>query len=154
MKPLTLLFIIIGSLLAVAPVLAAQTPPFAVLDTCAGEVTLGSAGSEVWSAAQPKMAVADAQILKTGVKSQATVRFTEGNLVALVGENTTISLQDLLLKTRLDKMPGKISQTQADGEQTKMSVTPLTGVRGTDEAEGKAEDPNRQHHWEENAPAK
>jgi hypothetical protein len=155
MKTMTLLLLIAGSLLAAAPAPAAPAPPFAVLDTCAGEVALGAAGGEaVWSAAKPKMAVTDAQIIRTGAKSQATVRFTEGDLVGLVGENTTISLQDLLLKTRLDKMRNKISEPAADAQPSKASVTPLTGVRGTDEAEGKAEDPNRQHHWEENAPSK
>jgi hypothetical protein len=44
----------------------------------------------------------------------------------------------------------------APGENTKadIQVTPLTGVRGTEKTEEKAEDLKRDHYWSENPAAK
>jgi hypothetical protein len=140
-------------LLAGTAAMAEEQPPAATVVSVAGAVTVGAAEAGPWLPVTAGMNLAESQILRTGPQSQATVKFTQGQIVAAVGENTTIGIQDLLLKASLEKMRDKIAPPTG-GTQTKMSVTPLTGVRATDQAEDKAEEPNRQHYWQENAPAK
>jgi hypothetical protein len=141
--------------LAAWPVLAAdETAPWAAVDSCAGDVRVGVPERSDWAPAVKGMPLTDGQTIKTGAQGQATVRFPAENLLTLVGEGTQVSLQDLLLKARLEKMRGKISQPQDGASQTKMQVTPLTGLRGTDQAEDKAEGTKRQHYWQEDAEPK
>jgi hypothetical protein len=129
---------------------AAQAPEaLATVEAVTGNVQVAPADGQPWTPAAAKMLLSETQVLKTGLQSQATIRFTEGDLVIVVGENTQIALQDLLLKARLEKMRGKVNQP-TDANQTKMQVTPLTGVRGTDASDSKAEDPKREHTWNEN----
>ncbi len=138
---------------AAGPAAAADTvPPLAKVEAFTGEASVGAADS--WTPAEVGQALVETQALKTGAKSTLSVRFTEGEMLATVGENTLISLNDLLLKARLEKMRGRINQPEAGAPQTQMQVTPLTGVRGTDEAESKSEELKRQHHWEENGEPK
>ncbi len=134
-------------------VLAADAPPLATLTSFSGAVSVGQKDAEAWGIVTEGMALNDRQVIRTGADGRAVVTFTEGSLSAVVAEKTTISLADLLLKTRLGAMRSKVTAPEVAAGQTKLTVTPLTGVRGTDQGESKADDPGRQHHWEENAPA-
>lgn len=131
---------------------AQEAAPSATLESCAGEVTVGSAGSPEWKAAVAGMPLVETQIIRTGPQGQATVRFAPGDLTTLVGSGVEVTLADLLLKAKLEKMRNKVAVPGEGAEQTKMQVTPLTGVRGTEEAPGKAEEPKRDHIWTEDAP--
>jgi hypothetical protein len=146
-----IVFLTVAALAALAvPAMAADAqPPLATVESMAGEVKVAPVNSEAWTPVKPTAALAENQIIKTGPQSQVSVRFTEGDLLTVVGENTTVALPDLLLKARLEKMRGKVNQP-TDANQTKMQVTPLTGVRGTDAADSKAEEQKRPHTWEEN----
>lgn len=133
---------------------AADVPALAVLKSVTGGVSVGIKDVDAWSAATEGMPLGERQIIRTDAASRAVVVFSEGNLSAVVGEKTSIGLADLLLKTRLDAMRSKVTAPDAGAGQTKLTVTPLTGVRGTEQGESKVDDPLRSHHWEENAAPK
>ncbi len=133
---------------------AAPSPPPAApasVEALTGEAWIGTVEPESWTAAVPGNPIPEGLALKTGPGASLTVRFAEGDLRGSVGENTVISLADLLLKARLEKLRGGIAPPAAGAEPTKMQVTPLTGVRGTEESEGKAEELKRDHYWQDDA---
>ena len=70
----------------------------------------------------------------------------DGGVSTTIPQNSAIEISDLLLKSRLEKMRGKVS-TPVDNQKVELQVTPTTGVRGTDQAESKAEDLKRDHYW-------
>lgn len=116
-----------------------------------GAVQVGRDGQ--WQAAAEKQPLFETQVIKTGAQSAVEILFTP-DLAAKLGEGVEIKIGDLLLKTQLEKTKAKIT-APADATKVEMQVTPLTGVRGTEKSEEKAEDLKRDHYWNENAePAK
>jgi hypothetical protein len=115
------------------------------LETVTGEVQVGQGDS--WVPASAGTQLMDGHVLKTGPASEAEVLFG-GNVSVVVPENTSIGVADLLLKTRLEKMKGKVS-TPVDRQKVELEVTPTTGVRGTEQTESKAESLKRDHYWNE-----
>jgi hypothetical protein len=115
-----------------------------------GEVQVGRDGK--WQPAAAEQKLFEGQSIKTGAKAAAEILFAP-NVPARVGEGTEIKVEDLLLKARLEKAKAKIA-APTDSTKVEMQVTPLTGVRGTDKTEEKAEDLKREHYWNESAPAK
>jgi len=123
--------------------------PVGTIVAVQGTVQVGRDG--VWQAAAPKLALFDGQTIRTGDGAGAEVLF-EGALPAAVGAKSEIAVADLPLKARLEKARSRIA-APGDAKRAEMQVTPLTGVRGTEKAEEKAEDLKREHYWNEGAPA-
>jgi hypothetical protein len=111
----------------------------------AGDVRISQ--GETWNAAAVGAELVEGQVLKTGPSSEVEVLF-DGGVSTVVPQNSVIEISDLLLKTRLEKMKGKIA-TPEDNRKVELQVTPTTGVRGTDQAESKAEALKRDHYWNE-----
>ena len=114
-----------------------------------GKVEVGRDG--VWQPAVAKAPLFDGQTIRTAAASGADVVF-DGEVPAKIGEKTEIAVVDLQLKAQLEKAKAKIG-APVDATKAEMQVTPLTGVRGTEKAEEKAEDLKREHYWNESAPA-
>jgi len=114
-----------------------------------GAVQVGRDG--VWQEATPQLKLFDGQTIRTADGAGVEVLF-EGSLPASVARKGEIAVADLLLKARLEKARAKIA-APGDATKAEMQVTPLTGVRGTEKAEEKAEDLKREHYWNESAPA-
>ena len=123
--------------------------PIGAVTAVTGTVQLGRDG--VWQVAAPKMPVFAGQLITTGDGASVEVLF-EGGLPATVAGKGEIAVADLLLKAQLEKARAKIA-VPADATKTEMQVTPLTGVRGTEQAEEKAGDLKRDHYWNESTPA-
>lgn len=132
--------------------LAEGPMPIGAVVAVTGTVQLGREG--VWQEAGAKLPLFDGQTIRTGAASSVEVLFS-GDVPAGVGEKTEIAVADLMLKARLEKARAKIA-VPTDATKTEMQVTPLTGVRGTEKTEEKAEDLKREHYWNENTapPAK
>ena len=122
--------------------------PVGTVVAVTGTVEVGRDG--VWQAAAPKVSLFDGQVLRSSAGSSAEILF-EGEAPALLGEKSEIAVADLLLKARLEKTKAAIA-APVDGAKADMQVTPLTGVRGTEKTEEKAEDLKREHYWNESAP--
>ena len=150
-KTVSILFVMILAVLLAGPASAATVEKaMASVVSFEGVAEVGMAGSSDWKAALAGMELQESSIIRTGADGLVVIQFTEGEMITSVSENSKVSLKDLLLKARLEAVRGKVVAPFPDAGQTKMQVTPLTGVRGTDQAESKAEDPKRPHYWEEN----
>lgn len=125
--------------------LAAGNEVLGSLEAVTGEVQVGQ--GDDWAPASAGTKLMDGQVLKTGPESEAEVLFG-GDVSVVIPENTAIGVADLLLKTRLEKMKGKVS-TPVDQQKVELEVTPTTGVRGTEQTENKAESLKRDHYWNE-----
>jgi hypothetical protein len=123
--------------------------PIGTVTAVSGSVQLGRDG--VWQVAAPKLPVFDGQRITTADGASVEILF-EGGLPATVAGKGEIAVADLLLKAQLEKARAKIA-APTDATKTEMQVTPLTGVRGTEQAEEKAGDLKRDHYWNEGAPA-
>ena len=123
--------------------------PIGAVTAVTGSVQLGRDG--VWQVAAPKLPVFEGQTIATADGASVEVLF-EGGLPATVTGKGEIAVADLLLKAQLEKARAKIA-APTDATKTEMQVTPLTGVRGTEQAEEKAGDLKRDHYWNEGAPA-
>ena len=147
--------VIMGLIVAVAvaagmAVAQAEGPlPVGTVAAVTGTVQVGRDG--VWQAAVPRMHLFEGQTIRTAAASGADVLF-EGDLPARLGEKAEIPVADVLLKARLEKLRAKIA-APGDTIKADIQVTPLTGVRGTEKTEEKAEDLKREHYWSESAPA-
>jgi hypothetical protein len=104
-------------------------------------------GGGTWRPAAVGESVAEGQLIRTGPASGADILFSD-DVAAAVGAETEISVSDLLLKARLEKMRSKVS-APSDTQKVQMQVTPTTGVRGTEQTEEKAEQLKREHYWNE-----
>ena len=93
-------------------------PSLATVDALSGDVQVGREGQ--WRRLAVGDALAEGEIVKTGPASRATILF-DGDLKADVGEGIEITLSDLLLKTRLEKMKSTISEP-TDTEKVEMKV--------------------------------
>lgn len=144
MKKTVLLVILVLVFFPVAA-FSADEAVLGSVQAVSGDVSIGQ--GEEWAAAAVGAGLKEGQVLRTGPGSEAQVLF-EGDVSAVVAENTSIEVSDLLLKSRLEKMKGKVS-TPADGHKVELEVTPTTGVRGTEQTESKAEDLKRDHYWNE-----
>jgi hypothetical protein len=149
------MIVILGMVLAVAaagvPTAVAEGPlPLGTVVAVTGTVQVGRDGA--WQAAAPKLQLFEGQTIRTEASSSAEVLF-DGELPARLGEKEEIAVADWLLKARLERVKAKIT---APGDNTKadIQVTPLTGVRGTEKTEEKAEDLKRDHYWSESPVAK
>ena len=111
--------------------------------TVSGDVQIGQ--GESWAAAAVGAELVEGQVIKTGPSSEVEV-LLDGGISTTIPQNSAIEISDLLLKSRLEKMRGKVS-TPVDNQKVELQVTPTTGVRGTDQAESKAEDLKRDHYW-------
>ena len=133
--------------LVVFPVVAHSTDDAVLgsVQALSGDVSIGQ--GEVWAPAAVGSGLKEGQVLRTGPDSRAEVLF-EGDVSAVVSEKTSIEVSDLLLKSRLEKMKGKVS-TPADSRKVELEVTPTTGVRGTEQTESKSEELKRDHYWNE-----
>jgi len=119
--------------------------------SCTGTVQIGKDGQ--WKAAVAEEKIFAGQILKTGEQSSVVILFNP-DLSAQLAAGVEIAAVDLLLKSQLEKAKAKIA-APTDTKKVEMQVTPLTGVRGTEPSEEKAEDLKREHYWNENVePAK
>lgn len=123
--------------------------PIGAVTAVTGSVQVGRDG--VWQVAAPKMPVFEGQMITTADGAIVEVLF-DGALPATVAGKGEIAVADLLLKAQLEKARAKIA-APTDATKTEMQVTPLTGVRGTEQAEEKAGDLKRDHYWNEGAPA-
>lgn len=141
----TVVLTALALLIVPAAVLAAGSATLGSVKAVSGEVEISR--GEAWNAAVVGEELVVGQVLKTGPSSEVEVLF-DGGVSTTVPQNSTIEISDLLLKTRLEKMKGKIS-TPEDNRKVELQVTPTTGVRGTDQAESKAEDLKRDHYWNE-----
>jgi len=138
-------------LVAVAgiPATMAEGPmPIGAVVAVTGTVEVGRDG--VWQAAVPRQHLFEGQAIRTAASSGADVLF-EGEVPAHLGEKAEIAVADLMLKARLEKLRAKIA-APGDAIKADIQVTPLTGVRGTEKTEEKAEDLKREHYWSESAP--
>jgi hypothetical protein len=146
--------VIVGLVLVVAVaagirVAVAEGPmPVGTVVAVTGTVEVGRDGA--WQAAAPRQHLFDGETIRTAASSGAEVMF-EGELSARLGEKTEIPVADLMLKARLEKLRAKIA-APGDTIKADIKVTPLTGVRGTEKTEEKAEDLKREHYWSESAP--
>lgn len=113
-----------------------------------GSVQVGRDG--VWQEAAPQLKLFDGQTIRTAESARVEVLF-EGALPAATSQKGEIAVADLLLKARLERARAKIAEP-GDATRAEMQITPLTGVRGTERAEEKAEDLKREHYWNEGAP--
>jgi hypothetical protein len=134
---------------AVIPAAMAEGPlPMGSVVAVTGTVEVGRDG--VWQEAAPRLHLFEGQTIRTAASSGAEIMF-DGDLTARLGEKSEIPVADLLLKARLEKLRAKIA-APGDTIKADMQVTPLTGVRGTEKTEEKAEDLKREHYWNESAP--
>jgi hypothetical protein len=108
-------------------------------------VQVGEEGQ--WRAVSSGEPVTEEQSIRTGPESTASVQFGEGVSTAVEAE-MEITVSDLLLRARLEKMRSRVS-APTDTQRVEMQVTPTTGVRGTEQTEEKAEDLKREHYWTE-----
>ena len=122
--------------------------PVGAVVAVTGTVEVGREG--VWQAAVPRQHLFEGETIRTAASSGAEVLF-EGELPASLGEKAEIPVADLMLKARLEKLRAKIA-APGDTIKADIQVTPLTGVRGTEKTEEKAEDLKREHYWSESAP--
>lgn len=123
--------------------------PVGTVVAATGAVQVGRDG--VWQPAAPRLPLFDGQTIRTADGASVDVLF-EGSLPAVVAGKGEIAVADLMLKARLEKARARIA-APGDAKRAEMQVTPLTGVRGTEKAEEKAEDLKREHYWNESAPA-
>jgi len=134
---------------AVIPAAVAEGPlPVGTVVAVTGTVQVGRDG--VWQEAAPRLHLFEGQTIRTAASSGAEIMF-DGELPARLGEKAEILVADLLLKARLEKLRAKIA-VPSDTIKADITVTPLTGVRGTEKTEEKAEDLKREHYWNESAP--
>jgi hypothetical protein len=122
--------------------------PVGTVVAVTGTVQVGRDG--VWQEAAPRLHLFEGQTIRTAASSGAEIMF-DGELPARLGEKAEIPVADLLLKARLEKLRAKIA-VPGDTIKADIQVTPLTGVRGTEKTEEKAEDLKREHYWSESAP--
>lgn len=147
-----------ATMLAVAvlvsvPIVGAEqvVEPVGKVIAVTGTVQIGKEGQ--WQPAVAEQPVFAGQVIKTGAQSAVELLFNP-DLPAALGAESEIAATDLLLKAQLEKVKAKIS-APTDTKKVEMQVTPLTGVRGTEKSEEKAEELKREHYWNENtAPAK
>ncbi len=143
-------FILLGVILLALPTIArggeeAGNEALGTVKAVHGEVEIGHGGE--WRAASVGDELREGMTLRTGPSSGAEVLFA-GSIPASVEAEVSIEVSNLLLKARLEKMREKVSEP-TDTRKTEMQLTPTTGVRGTDQAEEKAEDLKREHYWNE-----
>ena len=122
--------------------------PVGTVVAVTGTVQVGRDG--VWQEAAPRLHLFEGQTIRTAASSGAEIMF-DGELPARLGEKAEIPVADLMLKARLEKLRAKIA-APGDTIKADIQVTPLTGVRGTEKTEEKAEDLKREHYWSESAP--
>ena len=149
-RRLTVVAVGVALVLGLGAVARAEGPlPIGAVTAVTGSVQLGRDG--VWQVAAPKLPLFEGQMITTAEGASVEVLF-EGGLPATVAGKGEIAVADLLLKAQLEKTRAKIA-APTDATKTEMQVTPLTGVRGTEQAEEKAGDLKRDHYWNEGAPA-
>lgn len=143
------LVVAVGTVLSVSAVRAAEvSDPVGKVVAVTGTVQIGRDGQ--WQAAVPEQKIYPGQVVKTGAESAVDLLFNP-DLPVRLGAGAEIAATDLLLKAQLERTKAKVA-APSDSTKVEMQVTPLTGVRGTEKSEEKAEDLKREHYWNENAP--
>lgn len=149
MKTGTMILTVLTAFCLAVPTLAqepaAKPAPVGKVVAIQGTVQVGQAGQ--WQPCQIEQPLFDGQSIKTGPKSAAKIVFTP-DLAMEVSEGTEILIGDLLLKARLEKVKASTAAPTTT-QKTEMQVTPLTGVRGTDQSGEKSEELKREHFWNE-----